>query len=94
VVAQRHSEDMFNYSFFSHTNQEGKSPFDRLQGAGIRYRLAAENIASGQRTAEEVLRSWLQSRGHRRNIENCELRQHGVGVSNHRWTHVLITLLR
>ena len=94
VVAQQHSEDMFNYSFFSHTNHLGKSPFDRLQGAGIRYRMAAENIASGQQTAEQVLQSWVRSSGHRRNIENCDLTQHGVGLSNNRWTHVMVTLVR
>jgi uncharacterized protein YkwD len=85
---------MFNYSFFGHTNHLGQSPFDRLKSAGIRYRIAAENIASGQQTAEHVLQSWLNSSGHRRNIENCELVQHGVGLSNNRWTHVFVTLVR
>ena len=94
VIAQRHSEDMFNYGFFSHINHLGQTPFERLQSAGIRYRIAAENIASGQQTAEQVLQSWLSSSGHRRNIENCELTQHGVGLSNNRWTHVLVTLVR
>lgn len=94
VVAQQHSEDMFNYSFFSHINHRGKTPFDRLKAAGIRYRMAAENIAAGQRTAEQVLQSWLGSRGHRRNIEDCELTQHGIGLSNNRWTHMLVTLAR
>jgi uncharacterized protein YkwD len=94
VVAQKHSEDMFAHSFFSHVNPAGKTPFDRLQDAGIRYRIAAENIAAGQQTAEQVLQSWLGSPGHRRNIENCELTQHGVGLSNNRWTHVMVTLVR
>jgi uncharacterized protein YkwD len=94
VIAQRHSEDMFNYAFFGHTNHLGQSPFDRLQSAGIRYRIAAENVASGQTNAEQVLQSWLNSRGHRRNIEDCDLLQHGVGLSNNRWTHVFVTLVR
>jgi uncharacterized protein YkwD len=94
VVAQQHSEDMFNFSFFSHINHLGKTPFDRLKAAGIRYRVAAENIAAGQRTAEQVLHSWLTSSGHRRNIENCELTQHGIGLSNNHWTHMLVTLVR
>ncbi len=29
----------------------------------------AENVASGQRTAQEVVNAWLNSEGHRRNIE-------------------------
>jgi uncharacterized protein YkwD len=85
---------MFHYRFFSHTNHLGKNPFQRLQGAGIRYRIAAENIAAGQQTAEQVLQSWLNSQGHRRNIENCDLTQHGVGFYNNRWTHVLMTPAR
>jgi uncharacterized protein YkwD len=91
-VAQNHSDEMAALGFFSHTNLRNESPFDRLRSAGIDYRMAAENIAAGQRTAEEVLASWLSSSGHRRNIENCEFLQHGVAVTNHRWTHVFVTL--
>ena len=91
-IAQRHSEDMFHYSFFSHTNHEGKTPFDRLKDAGIAYRVAAENIAAGQRTAQQVLQSWLTSPGHRRNINDCKLEQHGVGLANNHWTHMFVTL--
>lgn len=91
-VAQNHSENMYHYSFFSHVNHEGKSPFERLKEAGIAYRRAAENIAAGQQTAEQVLHSWLGSPGHRRNIDDCSLLQHGVGLANHRWTHMLVTL--
>jgi uncharacterized protein YkwD len=90
-VAQRHSEDMAFHSFFSHTNLQGETPFVRLDKAGIKYRLAAENIAAGQRTAEQVLQSWLTSRGHRRNIEDCKLLQHGVGLHQNHWTHVFVT---
>ena len=91
-VAQNHSDEMAALGFFSHTNLRGETPFDRLRKAGIAYRLAAENIAEGQRTAEEVLASWLSSSGHRRNIEDCNLEQHGVGMTQNRWTHVFVTL--
>ena len=91
-VAQQHSENMYRHNFFDHVNQDGKNPFERLEAARIRYRMAAENIAAGQWTAQQVLESWLSSPGHRRNIENCELLEHGVGLSHNRWTHVLVTL--
>ncbi len=93
-IALDHSKDMAARDFFSHTNPDGQSPFDRMKGAGIRYSWAAENIAFGQRTASEVIGSWLNSSGHRQNIENCKLREHGIGhysVTNH-WTHVFATL--
>lgn len=91
-VAQQHSEDMYHYKFFDHINQDGRDPFERLTRARIRYRAAGENIAAGQWTAQQVLDSWLSSAGHRRNIENCALLEHGVGLANNHWTHVLVTL--
>lgn len=91
-VAQAHSQDMKDRSFFSHDNPDGKSPFDRLTDAGISYSAAAENIAKGQSTAQEVLNAWLNSSGHKTNIENCTYTEHGVGyvADGNYWTHVFI----
>lgn len=91
AVAQAHSQDMVDRGFFSHTNPDGESPFDRLSGAGISYSRAAENIAWGHPSADAVLSAWLGSAGHRANIENCLLTQHGVGLVDQHWTHVFIT---
>ena len=92
AVAQQHSQNMVHYGFFSHTDHEGQDPFERLGAAGILFRSAAENIAYGQRTAEQVLQSWLSSSGHRRNIEDCGFAQHGIGLVGTRWTHVFVTM--
>lgn len=89
-VAQAHSEDMVARSFFSHTNPDGESPFDRLASAGIGFSSAAENIAFGYPTADAVLSGWLGSPGHRANIENCSLTEHGIGLEGTYWTHVFI----
>lgn len=93
-LARDHSRDMASRDFFSHTNPDGQNPFDRMKSMGLRYRMAAENIAFGQRTAEQVIRSWLGSSGHRKNIENCSLKEHGIGHHpvTHHWTHVFATL--
>ena len=89
-VAQAHSDDMVDRDFFSHTNPDGKSPFDRLSDAGVDYASAAENIAYGYATAEAVLAGWLTSPGHKANIENCALTEHGVGLRDAHWTHLFI----
>lgn len=89
-VAQEHSEDMVDRDYFDHTNPDGESPFDRLQNAGIQYSGAAENIAWGYPSAEAVLDGWLNSSGHRANIDNCSLTEHGVGLYQSRWTHLFI----
>jgi len=90
AVAQAHSEDMVARSFFAHTNPDGDSPFDRLANAGIDFSAAAENIAYGYPTPQAVLDAWLASDGHRANIENCALTEHGVGPQDAYWTPLFI----
>jgi uncharacterized protein YkwD len=89
-VAQAHSEDMVERDFFAHTNPDGDSPFDRLQNAGVPYSGGAENIAWGYPSAAAVLAGWLNSAGHKANIENCSLTEHGVGLVLSHWTHLFI----
>ena len=91
AVAEAHSRDMVERSFFSHTNPDGDTPWDRLGNAGISYRRAAENIAWGYTSGEAVLNGWLGSQGHRASIENCALTHHGVGLADWHWTHVFVT---
>jgi uncharacterized protein YkwD len=48
---------------------------------GFKRRLAlGENIAAGQRSPAAVVRAWLNSPGHRRNIETAAYRYIGVGA--------------
>jgi hypothetical protein len=90
AVGRAHSEDMRTKMYFSHTNLEGSDPFMRMARAGYRYNTAAENIAQGQRTPQQVMTSWMNSDGHRRNILNGNLRELGVGLSSagFYWTQV------
>ena len=91
-VARSHSRDMAERNFFSHTNPDGKSPFDRLKSFGISYSRAAENIAAGQGSPEDVVKSWMNSAGHRENILNASFSKLGVGYHKsdsgykHYWT--------
>ena len=90
-VAQAHSADMRARGYFSHTSPQGRSPFDRLDAAGLAWRAAAENIAQNPGSPDDVVRAWLGSAGHRANIENCQLTRHGVGVSGSYWTDLFYT---
>jgi len=90
VIAEAHSRDMFRRHYFSHTWSDGHSTWDRLAARGVSYSQAGENIAWGQSTGRAVLKSWLDSPGHRRNIENGSYTYHGVGKVGVYWTHVFI----
>lgn len=90
AVAQGHSVDMNDREYFSHTDPSGMSPFDRMALANISFSAAGENIARVQGSGAEVLDAWLNSPGHRANIENCAFKQHGVGLENGYWTHMFM----
>jgi uncharacterized protein YkwD len=91
AAAQAHSEDMVMRHYFDHTSPEGRTAVDRLRATGAGYRALAENIAVGQQSAQEVVSGWLQSPGHRHNIENCRYTRTGVGYRDLRWTQVFYT---
>lgn len=82
--AQRHSQDMAEQDYFSHASKDGRSFADRIEAAGYPSP-AAENIAKGQRSAEQVMRAWMKSPGHRKNILDCSLTALGTGVVTDGW---------
>jgi uncharacterized protein YkwD len=90
-AAQRHSEDMVRRRYFSHTSPEGTQPWDRMREQGLSFTRAAENIAMNGGGAGEVVRGWINSPGHRANIENCALTHTGVGVAGNYWTQLFFT---
>ena len=94
AVARRHSEDMVRRSFFDHTNPDGRDPFARMRAADVRYRAAAENIAQGRALGRDTYDDWIESPGHRRNIENCEYTHMGIGLYQRTWTLELVRYAR
>jgi len=80
AAARGHSQDMATHDYFSHTGRDGSSFVDRAQAAGYPSP-AGENIAYGYATPADVMRGWMNSDGHRRNILNCSHRTIGVGLA-------------
>jgi uncharacterized YkwD family protein/spore coat assembly protein SafA len=94
-VARIKSNDFVKNNYFSHNSPTYGSPFDMLRSFGVNFTAAAENIASGQRTASEVMNFWMNSSGHRANILNPTYNQIGVGVARDNngkvfWTQMFI----
>lgn len=94
-VARIKSEDFIKNNYFSHNSPTYGTPFDMIRSFGISFTAAAENIASGQRSAAEVMNTWMNSQGHRTNILNSTYNQIGVGVArddngNLFWTQMFI----
>lgn len=81
AVARKHSVEMAENNYFSHTNLTGMSPFERMQAGGITFYLAGENLAYGQYSSIFAHEGLMNSAGHRENILKPGFRYLGVGVS-------------
>ena len=76
---------MANYRYMAHDDPAppvARTTGDRLQTCG--YPIGSvgwgENIASGYANPDAVMTGWLDSSGHRANIENASYRAIGIGV--------------
>ncbi|WP_046175255.1 CAP domain-containing protein [Domibacillus indicus] len=89
-VARAKSQDMKDKGYFSHQSPTYGSPFDMMKQFGITYKAAGENIAKGQQTPEEVMKAWMNSDGHRKNILSTNFTHIGVGYVDGHWTQMFI----
>lgn len=94
-AAQLHSVDMAEHNFMSHTGSDGSNFSQRARAAGYTGFPGGENVAAGYPTPAAVMRGWMESDGHRKNILNCNFRNIGVGYASnpnstyiHYWTQV------
>ena len=78
-VATIKAKDMRDNKYFDHQSPTYGSPFDMMKKFGVSYSYAGENIAAGQKTASDVMNSWMNSSGHRANILNKNYTQIGIG---------------
>ncbi len=69
-AASSHSGDMASNNLFSHVGTDGSTLPTRYAAAGYGFSAAGENIAAGQSTVEEVMRSWINSPSHCQNLMN------------------------
>lgn len=87
LAARRHAADMVRHSYFAHDSRSGARFSTRIARAGYLRGVASwragENIAWGagrRSTPRRVVRSWMNSSGHRANILERRFRDLGVGV--------------
>lgn len=89
-IATAHCDDMLARGFFDHVDPDGVDPAERVaRGHRQWIGTSGENIwmGSGFSTADEralaqqIVRGWMGSKGHRENILRAEFTHLGVGVS-------------
>lgn len=77
--AQFHANFMADNDCFEHLCPNEANLGKRARNAGYEWRAVAENIATGQSDAAEVVADWMTSPGHRTNILNPAYKEIGIG---------------
>ena len=95
TLAKYHSDNMVKFNFFSHTDQDGLSPFQRADKFGYTFSAMGENIVqipwginvldcgntkSAEAMAECMVEWWRNSPGHYANMTGDYV-ELGVGIS-------------
>jgi uncharacterized protein YkwD len=86
LAGQRHARDMVKKRYFAHDSRSGRDFKDRIVRTGYTRGASAilgENLAWGSQnkaTPRSIVRSWMNSPGHRANILQPRYRHIGIGV--------------
>jgi uncharacterized protein YkwD len=84
-AGQWHVDDMSARGYFAHDAPapapHGTNVGHRLTGTGYSWSIVGENIARGQTTPRQVMRDWLASAGHCRNIMDPSFTEAGYAIT-------------
>lgn len=96
LTSQLHSDDQASMDDASHSSSDGTQLDVRVQRQGYQFRLAAENVASGQLSWDRVFQAWKDSPGHNENLLMADVTEVGIAMTYKKdteykvfWTMVL-----
>jgi uncharacterized protein YkwD len=81
AAASLHALDMAARGELSHDGSDGSNSGERMTRAGYTWQIAGENVAAGQRDAEAVVASWLDSAGHCATLMDARYTDTGIAFA-------------
>jgi len=88
-AAQKHSDDMVENNYFSHTGKDGSNSGIRIKREGYKWSYYCENIANGYSSNANAFEGWKGSEGHCKNMMSANVKEFGVGKRDSKFTMVL-----
>jgi len=87
-AAQAFADYLAKHDKLDH-DADGRTPMQRATAAGYTWCRVAENIAyefksrgfESEALAQALVRDWMESKGHRRNLLDARLKDTGVGIA-------------
>jgi uncharacterized protein YkwD len=102
LAAQKHSLDLEATGMTTnmHVTPQGAVNYtagmkftQRIEAENYKWALAGENVAYNFATSQAVLKAWLESPGHCKNIMNPKFSEIGLGKAGAYWTQVFASPL-
>ena len=80
-AASAKAQDIVNNNYWSHVSKSGKTAWDFIGESGYRYSVAAENLAYGFNSSNEVITGWMNSQEHKNNLLGKNYKEVGFGIA-------------
>ena len=68
AAAEKHAKDMASKGKMTHKGSDGTNSIQRIVATGYKYRRAGENVAAGYFTVDGLMKGWMDSPPHKKNI--------------------------
>jgi len=79
-ASEVHAKDLAQAGIISHTGTDGSGHGDRVQRQGYYFTIAAENVATGQKSWEDAFQGWKDSPGHNENLLRDDVVDFGIAL--------------
>lgn len=75
-----HARDLAKHGIIAHEGTDGSHHGDRVQRQGYVFTLAAENVATGQKSWDSAFKAWQDSPGHNKNLLLEDVTDFGIAL--------------
>ena len=79
-ASQIHASDLAVAGIISHEGTDGSTHGDRIHRVGYNFTIAGENVATGQRSWDDVFKAWQDSPGHNENLLRPDVTEFGIAL--------------
>jgi len=80
LASEVHARDLADAGIISHTGTDGSTHGDRIQRQGYYFSIAGENVATGQKSWNDVFQAWKDSPGHNENLLRADVVDFGIAL--------------
>lgn len=81
AASQSHSDDLASFGGAAHKGSDGLFHDSRVKREGYNFSMAAENVATGQRSWDAAFKAWQESPGHNKNLLADNATEIGIALT-------------